>query len=127
MTSSYPSLPQMPGGSGGGAIAGTRRAAPHISLEARGGDGATRVGKNVGGRRRHRGRRINRQDFIKNYAETWSRAPGSTTLSLQTVLSDPSTTLAAAGMPTVDGAVIRVIEHKIYRLGKDRGSGRRLA
>jgi hypothetical protein len=37
---------------------------------------------------------------------------------LQSVLSDPATTLAAAGMPTVDGAVIRVIEHKITGSGK---------
>ena len=60
---------------------------------------------------------LNRQDFIRNYANLVSRCWVDDSY-LQLLLASPAETLAAAGIPTADGAVIRVIQHKITGSGK---------
>jgi len=60
---------------------------------------------------------VNRQDLVKNYANLVARTWVDDSY-LQLVLSDPAGTLAQAGMPTVEGAVIRVIQHVITGSGK---------
>jgi hypothetical protein len=60
---------------------------------------------------------INRQDLISNYANMVARTWVDDSYK-QLVLTDPVTTLAQAGMATVDGAVIRVIQHLITGSGK---------
>jgi len=60
---------------------------------------------------------FNRQAFIKAYAtmvaRTWIDASY-----LQLILTNAASTLASAGIATVPGAVIRIIEHKITGSGK---------
>ena len=60
---------------------------------------------------------LNRQDFIRNYANLVSRCWAEDSY-LRLVLASPAETLAAAGIPTVEGAIIRVIQHKITGSGK---------
>jgi hypothetical protein len=60
---------------------------------------------------------LNRQDFIKNYANMVARCWTDDSYR-QLVLANPADTLGGAGLGTVAGAVIRVIEHKITGSGK---------
>ena len=60
---------------------------------------------------------INRQNLIKGYANMVARCWVDDSY-LQLVLTNTAQTLADAGMPTVDGAVIRVIQHVITGSGK---------
>jgi hypothetical protein len=60
---------------------------------------------------------FNRQAFIKAYATMVARTWTDQTY-LDLVLAHPADALARAGMPTIDGAVIRVLEHKITGSGK---------
>jgi hypothetical protein len=60
---------------------------------------------------------INRQDLIKGYANMVARCWVDDSYR-QLVLTDTANTLAGAGMPTVDGAIIRVIQHVITGSGK---------
>jgi hypothetical protein len=60
---------------------------------------------------------INRQDLIKGYANMVARCWVDDSYR-QLVLTNTAQTLADAGMPTVDGAIIRVIQHVITGSGK---------
>jgi hypothetical protein len=60
---------------------------------------------------------LNRQDFIKNYANLVARTWTDDSY-LQLVLSSSADTLASGGLPTVPGAVIRVLQHVITGSGK---------
>jgi hypothetical protein len=55
---------------------------------------------------------LNRQDFIKSYANMVARSWVDDSY-LQLVLSNTAETLANAGMPTVSGSVIRIIQVKL--------------
>lgn len=60
---------------------------------------------------------INRQGFIKAYADMVARTWTDPSY-LDLILSDTANALSKVGIPTVPGAVIRVIEHKITGSGK---------
>jgi hypothetical protein len=60
---------------------------------------------------------FNRQAFIQGYANMVARTWMDDTYR-QLVVSSPADTLAQAGMPTIAGAVIRVIQHQITGSGK---------
>jgi hypothetical protein len=59
---------------------------------------------------------INRQDLIKNYANMVARTWSDPSF-LQLLQSNPVSVLAQAGLPTIPGAVVRVIEMKLTGLG----------
>jgi hypothetical protein len=113
MIKNYPSVPTklMPsGGSTGGAVGGTSQpSGPGRSGKPTStGGGASPPTPGLG---------FNRQEFIKNYAnmvaQTWIDNSY-----LQTLLADPVNTLAQAGLPTIPGAVVRVIQHQITGMGR---------
>jgi hypothetical protein len=60
---------------------------------------------------------INRNQFIKNYAALVARTWVDPSF-LQLLLSDPVTTLANAGIPTVAGAEVVVVQGSITGVGK---------
>ncbi len=60
---------------------------------------------------------INRNQLIKNYANMVAHAWIDDSYR-QLLLSDPVTTLANAGLPTVSGAEVVVVENKITGVGK---------
>ena len=60
---------------------------------------------------------FNRQSFIQAYANMVARTWMDDSY-MQLVVSNPADTLAQAGMPTIAGAVIRVLQHKITGSGK---------
>ncbi len=74
-------------------------------------------GGTLGGAGAVSGAGLNRQEFIKSYANIVARTWVDDSFR-QLVLTDPTNTLAGGGMPTVEGAIIRVIEHKITGSGK---------
>jgi hypothetical protein len=63
------------------------------------------------------GAAFNRQAFIQAYANMVARTWMDDTYR-QLVVSNPADTLAQAGMPTIAGAVIRVVQHQITGSGK---------
>jgi hypothetical protein len=63
------------------------------------------------------GHTFNRQAFIQGYANMVARTWMDDTYR-QLVVSNPADTLAQAGMPTIAGAVIRVLQHQITGSGK---------
>ena len=62
---------------------------------------------------------INRQGFIKAYADMVART-WTDDSSLDLILSDTANALSKVGIPTVPGAVIKVIEHRITGSGKSK-------
>jgi hypothetical protein len=60
---------------------------------------------------------INRQDLIKNYANMVARTWTDPSY-LQLLLTSPPQTLDQAGIPTIPGAVIRILQIKLTGIGK---------
>ena len=60
---------------------------------------------------------FNRQQFIQNYANMVAKTWTDDTY-LQLLLSNPVDTLTQAGLPTIPGAVIRIVQHQITGMGK---------
>ena len=60
---------------------------------------------------------INRQNLITSYANLAARCWVDEAF-LQLLLSEPVATLAKSGLPTIPGAVVRVVQMKITGMGK---------
>jgi hypothetical protein len=60
---------------------------------------------------------INRQEFIRNYANLVARTWVDESY-LELLRANPVDTLARAGMPTIPGAVVRVVEMKLTGQGR---------
>jgi hypothetical protein len=60
---------------------------------------------------------FNRQDFIKSYANMVARTWTDDSY-LQLLLADPVDTLNQAGLQTIPGAVIRIVQHQITGTGR---------
>jgi hypothetical protein len=103
------------GGSPGGAAPGTTQGGTYYPSAVPGGGGAASSGSQAGSAGAVP--TVNRQDFIKNYANMVARTWTDDSY-LQLILSNAADTLAGSGMPTVPGAVIRVIQHQITGSGK---------
>lgn len=91
----YPSVPNP--GQGGAAPGGAAGAAPGAS----GGNPYV----------------VNRQDMIKNYANMVARTWTDPSY-LQLLIANPIQTLDQAGIPTIPGAVIRVLQIKLTGIGR---------
>jgi len=115
-TREYPPLPPS-GSAGGGAIGGTTQGFAYFPPTPPGTSSASSPGGSPGGAGSVSGSGLNRQDFIKKYANIIARTWVDDSFQ-QTLLTDPVNTLGSAGIPTVAGAVIRVIKHTITGSGK---------
>jgi hypothetical protein len=60
---------------------------------------------------------VNRQEFIRNYANLVARTWVDESF-LELLRANPVDTLARAGMPTIPGAVVRVVEMKLTGQGR---------
>jgi len=114
MTENYPPVPGKLETSAGSAVGGTTYGEPYYpSTPSPGTSG--QGGK--GGQGQPGGPGFNRQQFMRSYAnmvaQTWIDPNY-----MQLLLADPVNTLAAAGLPTADGAVIRIIQVKITGMGR---------
>jgi hypothetical protein len=117
MPRNYPPVPTKlvpSGGAGGGATTGTTAGEPYYPPVP--GQG-TNPGNGGGTSAPTAGLGFNRQDFIKNYANMVARTWTDDSY-LQLLLADPVDTLNAAGLPTIPGAVVRVVQHQITGTGR---------
>lgn len=114
----YPPLPKTPSGSSGGAaVGGTTQGFTYFSPNSPGTSSQGSPGGSPGGAGSVGGSGLNRQDFIRKYANIIAKTWVDDSFQ-QMILTDPVNTLAGAGIPTVAGAVIRVIKHTITGSGK---------
>ena len=114
----YPPSPMSSSAAGGGPVPGTTQGATYYPSMPDGmqSSGTTSSGSS-GGAGSVGGAGLNRQDFIKNYANMVARCWADDSYR-QLLLANPTDTLGGAGLGTVFGAVVRVIEHKITGSGK---------
>lgn len=113
MTQEFPPTPTKLETAGGGSVEGTTVGEPYYPPNPNPG-----AGTSAGSRPPQQGGPgFSRQQFMKSYAnmvaQTWIDPNYE-----QLLLSDPVNTLAAAGLPTVEGAVIRIVQVKITGMGR---------
>jgi|SwirhirootsSR3_FD_contig_31_9793023_length_904_multi_6_in_0_out_0_2 hypothetical protein len=117
MSEQYPPIPQRLVPAGGGGIGGTTQGEPYYPPTPQVGSPGGRPGTGNSGNSGPTGPGFNRQEFIKSYANLVART-WTDDQYLDLLVASPVEVLARAGMPTADGAVVRVIQVKLTGMGK---------